>query len=363
MITPTTHKSPAINGKNRVFRLLSAAFLIILTSCNGRQIWTDSTINPSPEGTGIMNIYFTDPERIRNGTLPSEALKKAFNQAEESIDLAIYNFGDPILASALLQAKQRGVKVRLVMDDQNAVKNTPQSLQAAGISVVAGNDNGLMHNKFAIIDGQTLWMGSANFTTYGFNTDNNYFVETTDPYIINAYQAEFDEMYRDKLFGDMNMARSPQSEFTVQGTMIEVYFSPEDGIADKLVNLINNADTSVHFLTSSFTLDDMASAMIGKAAQGIEVQGVFDASSVTSNEGMEYDRLRRAGLEIRMDGIEGLMHEKLIIIDSQIIAIGSYNYTASADRRNDENIMIVHDAELADIFENEFQRIMGQSQP
>lgn len=363
MINPITHFDSIIIGKRQVILWLSAALLTILASCNSRQILPDPSVQQSPEGTSLMNIYFTDPERIRDGTLPSEALKKAFNQAEKSIDLAIYNFGDPILANALLQAKQRGVEIRLVMEDQNAVKNTPQSLQTAGIPLVSGNENGLMHNKFAIIDGQTLWMGSANFTTYGFNTDNNYFVEITEPNIINAYQAEFNEMYRDKLFGDMNLVPSPETEFTFQEMAIEVYFSPEDGIADKLVNLINDADTSVLFLTSSFTLDDLASAMIEKAAQGIEVKGVFDASSVTSNEGTEYDRLRRAGLNIRMDGIEGLMHEKLIIIDSQIIAIGSYNYTASADRRNDENIMIVHDAELARILEMEFERIMDHSQP
>lgn len=363
MINPITHFDSIIIGKRQVILWLSAALLTILASCNSRQILPDPSVQQSPEGTSLMNIYFTDPERIRDGTLPSEALKKAFNQAEKSIDLAIYNFGDPILANALLQAKQRGVEIRLVMEDQNAVKNTPQSLQTAGIPLVSGNENGLMHNKFAIIDGQTLWMGSANFTTYGFNTDNNYFVEITEPNIINAYQAEFNEMYRDKLFGDMNLVPSPETEFTFQEMAIEVYFSPEDGIADKLVNLINDADTSVLFLTSSFTLDDLASAMIEKAAQGIEVKGVFDASSVTSNEGTEYDRLRRAGLNIRMDGIEGLMHEKLIIIDSQIIAIGSYNYSASADRRNDENIMIVHDAELARILEMEFERIMDHSQP
>lgn len=358
-----SNQNPAAFHKKKTFGLMVFIILMTITACSFPQVAAPPTVGAQMDQVGIMNVYFTDPDHQREGTLPSEALKDAFSQAGESIDLAIYNFNDPVLAKSLIQAHKRGVNVRVVMEDENAGKSTPFSLQAAGIPLVAGNEDGLMHNKFAIIDGSTLWMGSTNFTTYGFYTDNNYFVEISDPDIASIYQGEFNEMFVSGLFGAMALEPSSRNEFSLQESKIEIYFSPEDHISSRLIDLVENAGASVHFLTSSFTLDDLATAMLEKSYQGVEVKGVFDESSVSGNEGTEYDRLRRAGLDIRLDGIQGLMHEKLMIIDDSIVAIGSYNYTASAENRNDENIMIIYDDDLARLFEAEFQRILDQSQP
>lgn len=365
-MNPAIHPSPTVIPPHisRVFTFLGALICVLgITACNAPQGAVQTPQQSLRDQAGILNVFFTDPERMREGILPSEALKAAIHEADESIDLAIYNFNDPVLANALVDAHDRGVAIRIVMEDENAGKTIPLMLQAAGIPLVSGNEDGLMHNKFAIIDGTTLWMGSLNFTTYGFQTDNNYFVEINDSQIASAYQQEFDELFISKQFGAMSMNPSTVTEYELAGKKVEVYFSPEDHIAEKLISLIKKSNISIHFLTSSFTSDDLASAIIEKSAQGVEIRGVFDESSISGNEGTEYDRLRRAGLDIRLDSIEGQMHEKVIIIDGGIVAIGSYNYTVSAEKRNDENIMIIHDPQLAQVFETEFQRIFEISKP
>ncbi len=83
----------------------------------------------------------------------------------------------------------------------------------------------------------------------------------------------------------------------------------------------------------------------------------MEATQVTSNLGGEYDRLRAAGVNVRLDGNPANMHHKVIIIDGQVLATGSYNFSASAEERNDENTLIIHNPQIAGEYLAEFERI------
>jgi len=48
------------------------------------------------------------------------------------------------------------------------------------------------------------------------------------------------------------------------------------------------------------------------------------------------------------------MHHKFAIIDNRILLTGSYNWTFSANHRNDENLMVIDDPEIIEIFQNQF---------
>jgi phosphatidylserine/phosphatidylglycerophosphate/cardiolipin synthase-like enzyme len=89
----------------------------------------------------------------------------------------------------------------------------------------------------------------------------------------------------------------------------------------------------------------------------------MDADQVKTNKGTEYDRFRAAGLDVRPDGDAGLMHHKVLIVDRQIVVLGSYNFTASAEKSNDENILIIHSPQVAAEFLKEFRRVFAASQP
>jgi phosphatidylserine/phosphatidylglycerophosphate/cardiolipin synthase-like enzyme len=88
----------------------------------------------------------------------------------------------------------------------------------------------------------------------------------------------------------------------------------------------------------------------------------MEEEQVKSNIGTEYDFFKQAGLDVFIDGNEGQMHHKTMIIDGQIVLTGSYNFSRSAEISNDENVIIIYNEDIAGFFLKEFQRMFGQAQ-
>lgn len=345
--------------------------LIVLSGCAlhfspakspGSEDASASAIQPNVFGKGAIQVWFTDPESIRSSPKPLDALLGAVNSALKSLDIAIYNFSEPSLANAIIHAKNRGVQVRLVMEGDNLSKPVPRQLLSAGIPIIGDGQDSLMHDKFMVVDGKTLLVGSANFTDNGLGIDNNYLLKIDDPDLAEAYSDEFDSMFINGGFGANDLQSSPRADFKPGGIPVEVYFSPEDGISNHLLDLVGQADKSIHFLAYTFTLDELGQELVDKHQAGVDVRGVFEGDMLPGSTGSEFDLFRRAGMDIRLDGNPGLMHEKLVVIDGEIVALGSYNFTRAADERNDENILIIHDPRLASFFEVEFRDIFDNSQ-
>jgi phosphatidylserine/phosphatidylglycerophosphate/cardiolipin synthase-like enzyme len=113
----------------------------------------------------------------------------------------------------------------------------------------------------------------------------------------------------------------------------------------------------------SFTSNNIGAAVMDRAQAGITVAGVMDDGQVASNQGTEYDPFQQAGLDVRKDGnVNGLMHHKVILIDRQIVITGSYNFTASAEESNDENVVIIFSPDVVAQYLEEFQRVYSQAQ-
>ena len=79
------------------------------------------------------------------------------------------------------------------------------------------------------------------------------------------------------------------------------------------------------------------------------------------NIGTEFDNLRDNGLGVHLDGNPRNMHHKVIIIDEKIVITGSYNFSQSAEERNDENVLFIHNAEVAETYLNEFERVLAKA--
>ncbi|MBU2611802.1 MAG: DUF1669 domain-containing protein [Chloroflexi bacterium] len=313
-----------------------------------------------------LQVYFTDPANpMAKDYLggPDETLAAAINSARLSVDLAVYSLNLWSIRDALLAAHHRGVVVRMVMESDNMDSDEAQALIAAGIPILGDRREGLMHDKFVVIDRLEVWTGSLNFTTGGAYKDDNNLIRIRSLEVALNYSTEFDEMFVDDNFGPAAVADTPYPNLTIDGTSIEIYFSPDDGVAARLVALIQAAQESIYFLAFSFTSNDLGAAMIERAAAGVTVAGVMDAGQVNSNRGTEYDPFRQAGLDVRLDGNPGLMHHKLFIIDRNIVITGSYNFSASAEERNDENVVIIFSPDFAAQYLAEFQRVYAQAQP
>jgi len=325
---------------------------------------TITPIGDSASASDWITVYFTDPdspdaESHRGG--PDEALAVAIDQARFSVDAAMYDFNLWGIRDALISAHQRGATVRVVTESDNLDEMEIQELIEVGIPVISDRRESLMHNKFVVIDEYTVWTGSMNYTINDAYKNNNNLLEIRSSRLAENYLTEFEEMFVGDFFGNHVVARTPHPSLDIQGIRLDNYFSPDDGVAAEIIELIRSAEESIYFLIFSFTSDDIAAALIEKAGQGVAVSGVFDEGQYRSNRGAEFDHLREAGLDVRLDGNPRNMHHKVFVIDKQIVVTGSYNFSASAEESNDENTLVIYDAEVAALYLAEFERVLANA--
>ncbi|MCA9939058.1 MAG: hypothetical protein KC418_10460 [Anaerolineales bacterium] len=313
-------------------------------------------------------IYFTNPtcppEEERTGGL-DEIVADSISDAAVSVDVAAFDLDAPPIVNALIDLEKRGIPVRIVTDTDNADLSAINRLRRNGISVVEDKRSALMHNKFIVIDNRYVWMGSMNLTTNGVYCNNNNFVKFDVPQLAANYTVEMDEMYIDREFGPTSSENTPYEQFTVQGVLLENYFAPEKKLAPIIAAEIAGARRDIRFMAFSFTNDEIGEAMLERADAGISVRGVFETVGADTDYGY-YPVLRDAGISninVRLDGNSRIMHHKVIILDNQTVIFGSFNFTDSANRQNDENVIIVHDPTFAGYFLQEFDAVWSEATP
>jgi phosphatidylserine/phosphatidylglycerophosphate/cardiolipin synthase-like enzyme len=95
--------------------------------------------------------------------------------------------------------------------------------------------------------------------------------------------------------------------------------------------------------------------MIDRAAAGVDVQGLFETFGSNSPRS-ELKTFWCAGVPVRQDGNGSFLHDKIIVIDESIVITGSLNFSSSADEENEENVVIVDNAEIAALYLQEYQK-------
>ena len=101
--------------------------------------------------------------------------------------------------------------------------------------------------------------------------------------------------------------------------------------------------------------------MVAKAKAGLPVCGVFEAQNA-GGSGAAFSRLQQGRVDVLQDGNCSILHHKVIVIDARTVITGSYNFTSSAARDNDENLVIVDDPTLARAYLDEVERVYAQAQ-
>lgn len=349
------------------YLLLLCLLVVILISCEPSS--PTSPLHPVPtitpatdEGSkgNWFTVHFSNPESPTADTFrggPDTALAEAIRGAKLSVEVAIYHLNLWSIRDALIAAQDAGVNVRVIVESDNMDEVEIQELRTAGIDILGDRRESLMHNKFVVIDGSEVWTGSMNFTVNGAYRNDNNLIQIRSSRLAENFINEFNEMFVQDMFGDHVVENTPHPSLTLDGSQIETFFSPDDGTANRIVELIESAEESLYFMAFSFTSDRIADAIIASADDGVRVAGIFEESQYYSNTGTEFDRLVEAGLDIRLDGNPRNMHHKVIIIDERIVILGSYNFSRSAEEHNDENTLIVHNADLAAQYLFEFERI------
>ena len=333
--------------------------------------YTDMTFNDNPE-------LFTNN---LNDTLVSY-----INSAGNTLDLALYDFTGHSSASAgynsgiedaISEALDRGVRVRLITDAD--VADAAPLFESPLFSRYEVSQDGIMHHKFMIIDHdspENSWLitGSTNPNYNNMVLDFNNLLAIQDQSLARAYLIEFEELWggsgddpdpEKSLSGSQKTNNSPHY-FNIGGRDVELYFSPSDRTTQAIEKTLLSAGESIDFAVMAFTENILGNAIISAREKGVNIKGIIDYVEYT---GSEYDYLLAAGVDVldyqNPDGSEwpdgATLHHKFAVTDAgtknATVITGSHNWTASAESRNDENTLIIHDSVLASAFIKESERI------
>ncbi len=160
-------------------------------------------------GISIITALFTSSLYAKTKVLFSprgsirEAIVKTIISSKDTIDIAAFTFTAGEIAEALYKAKEKGVKIRVIIDQRQAERNYPviEFLKDEGFNMqfLKGNIGGSMNNTFAIFDDVLVVTGSYNWTEYAekFNYENVLFIDDTD--VIEKYSEEFGLLYNESV--------------------------------------------------------------------------------------------------------------------------------------------------------------------
>lgn len=393
------------------------------TRARGRlRVTTDTPREPgfalafnAPDCVPAAEARCEDPAGDLRGSLVG-----TLQAARRTIDLAVYGLDDADVIGALCEAAKAEVRVRVISDDESLDPENTRSystsfehLRECGVEVSAVQSGGLMHHKFAIIDRglaqPVLLTGSANFTVADLQQNHNHgMVIYGAPELIDAFQAEFDQLWRhcatERLDGRTSCAectpacvedRSEEGPFAVGDSDVEVYFSPSDdalrvirgqarvrtrlaapdpACASSSANcvcrqngttwqcdycaqgpdgwgLIGQARERVVLNMYSLTDQCFALGMVRAAERGAQTLAVLDFV----RGGSRYSRdeyLCAAGVPTLISNwgsgsAQVRNHHKLLVVDD-VVVDGSMNLSDSGITENDENTLVIRDAALAD---------------
>jgi len=337
---------------------------------------------------GKIKIYFNRPVDNALATnypavflnqILSDTLCAYINRAKYTIDVAQYDYLNysavTNIATAINNAYSRGVTVRWVYNGSSP--NTGLTLLNSNIKTLGSpttSSYGIMHDKFVIIDANSgnandayVWTGSADWSQEQMDSDVNNIIIFQDQPLARAYTAEFNQMWggtgsspvtASEKFGPNKTDLGPHI-FTIGGSTVELYFSPKDSTNDHILDAINSANSQLFFGVYTFTETNDANAIVARKNAGVVTAGIIDQYSSSYGAAP----ILSAGLGSMLKTYTqstSIYHSKFVIADpcntssDPLVLTGSHNWSSSADTKNDENTVVVHNADVANIYYQAF---------
>jgi hypothetical protein len=316
--------------------------------------------------TGANAIYL-------NGSFP-DTIAAYINRAKYSVDVCLYNFtafnnsNTAKIATAANAAVNRGVNIRWIYNGTAATNNTGLSLLSPLVQKFASPnyDSYIMHNKFMVVDVNSpdsndavVLTGSYNWSDQQATADYNNLVFIQSKQVCLAFYHEFNKMWggtsltpnaANAAFSTFKTA-SGLTQFNVDGTLVEVYFSPKDALNTRLQSSIQTAEHGLFFGVYTFTDNTTANLIKNKYLQGLFVRGIMDDFSQPFNA---YSTLAPVlGSDMLLFSGSNSYHSKTMLVDplnpysDPMVFTGSYNWTTQGTVSNDENVVVIHDAAIA----------------
>lgn len=359
--------------------------------------WSDPVIvsTGSPvAATGEINTYF-------NGSVFSDAAWRSeatadfdfgshyasrIRNAQQSVDITFYNISGNTgsdIERALIGAARSGVQVRVIMHHNlgNPANQIRQTLRLENnIEVIQSEfgDNrgrdGLMHNKFAIIDYDSddpsdtwLIISSWNSTDTGSEEQYQNMIEFQDPALAGGYRAEFNQMWGSDGFepdaGNAHFSQNKEvvnpTRFWIDDIEIDIFFSPQANTQSEIISRLGSAEQGValpKYLITQWPYLDVLRSLDndGKTVRGAIGDITYNSSLFNQLSGFADVHDHGAASDI-------LLHHKTAIIDpyepgsgSGQVITGSMNWSRNGNENSDENTIIIRDDHIANLYYQEF---------
>jgi phosphatidylserine/phosphatidylglycerophosphate/cardiolipin synthase-like enzyme len=302
------------------------------------------------------------------------------DQAQASLDIAVYDFhlqGETaaVVCGAIRDADRRGVAVRLLynVDHPNPIPVPPppepdvELIASLGVPhrPVAGIPD-LMHHKFVVRDGRSIWSGSANWTDDSWSREENVVVTVESEELAEAYVIGFKQLWST---GDV--ARSGAVEprrVDVTGRLVRPWFCPGygDALSHRVAKTIGRARRRVRICSPVITAGPILGTLAQIASAGsVDLAGCNDVTPVVDVrrpwEEVQLSAWKIPLLETVLEradfsgknstpwapgSLHDFMHAKVTVADD-VVFCGSFNLSRSGER-NAEDMLEIHDAELAE---------------
>ena len=342
-------------------------------------------------------FFLTQGEQSADATMAR--LTAFIRAAQRTLDFALYDMRlsatlKTALSAALRERATAGVQIRFCFDGDKP----PQPNLAGGQDPAPGGTSAfvaslgypyrriagmkLMHNKFILRDGQSVWTGSTNLTDDAFTKMENNILQIDSAPLVALYAQDFEQIWEKENFEDTGNIRTRPVPITFAGKPGEarVLFSPGCGyeIDTEIARRVRTAQRRVRIcslLINSGTLIGELANLLREGSGGdggagrkrVRVDGIYDRTQmadvyrqwqeVPSNRWKIpalQEIIARAGLvgknstPYTPSGVHDFMHNKVLVIDDTVIT-GSYNFSRSAEF-NAENILFLESALLADAY-------------
>lgn len=305
-----------------------------LSTIELKPVTAPESVDDLPAEEGSWEVYFCPQNNCE------EALILFLASATQSIHCALYEI-DLFSIQDILRKKAETIDVKIVTDNDY--------LKEFNEHFVTADKSGLMHNKFCVVDEQKISTGSMNPTLNDATRNNNNLLLITSTILAKNYEVEFQELWQG-IFkkGEQTI----NQKILLNGKEIQNYFCPDDHCAERVKDELKKAQRSIHFMTFSFTHDGIANILLLKHLDGVKVKGIMDVQQIDDDS--QFAKLQYQGMDVVRDSNKYKLHHKVFIIDEETVITGSFNPTNSGDKRNDENIIIIKDKEIASLFLQEF---------
>lgn len=146
-----------------------------------------------------------------------------------------------------------------------------------------------------------------------------------------------------------------------QVTVEAVRFSPRGGCTAAIADALRNAKREVLVQAYSFTSAPIAKALVEAHKRGVRVEVILDKSQRTERYSSA-DFLAHAGIPTYIDAAHRIAHNKVMVIDGDVVVTGSFNFTKSAEYYNAENLLVLKSEKLAGMYRRNWERHLGHSE-